>query len=71
MPTTTETIPYQAVRRGARRRAEHIMREGITVGLIGAAVAMLLFLGVDLADAASRYNDGCPKCGGTPCVCPR
>ena len=28
-------------------------------------------LGVDLADAASRYNDGCPKCGGTPCVCPR
>jgi NTP pyrophosphatase (non-canonical NTP hydrolase) len=25
---------------------------------------------VDLADAASRYEDGCPKCGGTPCVCP-
>ena len=52
MPTTTETIPYQAVRRGARRRAEHVMREGITVGLIGAAVAMLLFLGVDLAAGA-------------------
>jgi NTP pyrophosphatase (non-canonical NTP hydrolase) len=28
-------------------------------------------LGVDLADAASRYTDGCPKCGGTPCICPR
>ena len=28
------------------------MREGITVGLIGAAVAMLLFLGVDLAAGA-------------------
>lgn len=28
------------------------MREGITVGLVGAAVAMLLFLGVDLAAGA-------------------
>jgi len=28
------------------------MREGITVGLIGAGVAMLLFLGVDLAAGA-------------------
>jgi NTP pyrophosphatase (non-canonical NTP hydrolase) len=25
---------------------------------------------VDLAAAATRYEDGCPKCGGTPCVCP-
>jgi hypothetical protein len=52
MPTTTETIPYRAVRRGAKRGAEHVMREGIMVGLIGAAVAMLLFLGVDLAAGA-------------------
>ena len=52
MPTTTETSLYRAVRRDARRRAEHVMREGITVGLIGAAVAMLLFLGVDLAAGA-------------------
>jgi NTP pyrophosphatase (non-canonical NTP hydrolase) len=27
-------------------------------------------LEVDLADAATRYDDGCPKCGATPCVCP-
>ena len=27
-------------------------------------------LEVDLADAATRYEDGCPKCGATPCVCP-
>jgi NTP pyrophosphatase (non-canonical NTP hydrolase) len=26
-------------------------------------------LGVDIADAASIYADGCPKCGGTPCTC--
>ena len=27
-------------------------------------------LEVDLADAATRYEDGCPKCGATPCACP-
>jgi NTP pyrophosphatase (non-canonical NTP hydrolase) len=26
--------------------------------------------GVDLDDAVSRYADGCPKCGSTPCACP-
>jgi NTP pyrophosphatase (non-canonical NTP hydrolase) len=25
--------------------------------------------GVDLDEAASRYADGCPKCGGSPCGC--
>lgn len=25
--------------------------------------------GIDLAEAAERYRDGCPKCGGTPCTC--
>jgi NTP pyrophosphatase (non-canonical NTP hydrolase) len=25
--------------------------------------------GVDLDDAASRYADGCPKCGTSPCRC--
>lgn len=25
--------------------------------------------GVDLVDAARRYADGCPRCGGTPCRC--
>lgn len=24
---------------------------------------------VDLAAAATRYRDGCPKCGEAPCVC--
>jgi NTP pyrophosphatase (non-canonical NTP hydrolase) len=26
-------------------------------------------LQVDLAAAATRYQDGCPKCGATPCSC--
>jgi NTP pyrophosphatase (non-canonical NTP hydrolase) len=25
--------------------------------------------GVDLADAASRYLDGCPRCRAIPCAC--
>lgn len=26
--------------------------------------------GVDLGEAARKYADGCPRCGGTPCACP-
>ena len=26
-------------------------------------------LGIDMADAAARYADGCPRCGGMPCEC--
>jgi NTP pyrophosphatase (non-canonical NTP hydrolase) len=25
--------------------------------------------GVELEDAAARYRDGCPRCGGRPCRC--
>ncbi len=27
--------------------------------------------GVDLEDAARRFERGCPKCGATPCACVR
>lgn len=27
--------------------------------------------GIDLATAARRYADGCPRCGATPCRCAR
>lgn len=27
-------------------------------------------LGLSLADAASRYTTGCPRCGTFPCACP-
>ena len=39
-------------RRGPSRLAGHVVREGIIVGLVGAAVAMVLFLIVDLAGGA-------------------
>jgi NTP pyrophosphatase (non-canonical NTP hydrolase) len=25
---------------------------------------------IELAEAARKYADGCPKCGDTPCCCP-
>ncbi len=25
--------------------------------------------GIDLATAALRYGEGCPRCGSTPCAC--
>jgi NTP pyrophosphatase (non-canonical NTP hydrolase) len=27
--------------------------------------------GVDMAEAAARYADGCPRCGSSPCACDR
>ena len=27
-------------------------------------------LGLSLDDAVSRYADGCPRCGSSPCTCP-
>ncbi len=27
-------------------------------------------LGLSLEEAAARYAEGCPKCGGRPCACP-
>lgn len=27
--------------------------------------------GVDLAEAAQRYAEGCPRCGASPCACTR
>lgn len=26
-------------------------------------------LDIDMAQAAARYADGCPRCGATPCTC--
>jgi hypothetical protein len=50
MRTETGTYREEATRRRpSRRPGRHVVREGITVGLIGAAVAMVLFLVVDLA----------------------
>jgi NTP pyrophosphatase (non-canonical NTP hydrolase) len=33
-------------------------------------VSLASILGVDMETAASKYANGCPKCGETPCACP-
>lgn len=33
-------------------------------------VTLASIRGIDLADAARKYADGCPRCGATPCACP-
>jgi len=43
------TLYRTTPRRAVRRRRGHVLREGITVGLIGAAIVMLWFFIVDLA----------------------
>lgn len=59
MPTTTyqgrtqdRTTQDQTIRRRPSRRPGHVVREGVIVGLVGAAVAMVLFLIVDLIAGA-------------------
>ena len=54
----------QAARKGTGGAQRH------EVGDVLAWLASLAAqLGVDLDDAASRYADGCPRCGATPCSC--
>jgi len=33
-------------------------------------VTLASIAGVDVAQAARKYADGCPRCARTPCVCP-
>ena len=33
-------------------------------------VTLASIRGVDLEEAAKKYANGCPRCGGTPCRCP-
>jgi NTP pyrophosphatase (non-canonical NTP hydrolase) len=54
----------RALRRDDRANLEH------EFGDVLAWLASLANLeGVDLATAAERYANGCPKCGGRPCTC--
>src|SRR4051794_35320215 len=55
----------QAVRKGSADEQLH------ELGDVLAWLASLADqLGLSLDDAASRYADGCPRCGGRPCTCP-
>ncbi len=33
-------------------------------------VTLASIRGIDLEEAAQKYANGCPRCGGTPCTCP-
>jgi NTP pyrophosphatase (non-canonical NTP hydrolase) len=55
----------QAVRKGDRDAQLH------ELGDVLAWLASLADqLDLSLDDAAARYRDGCPRCGGRPCECP-
>ncbi len=55
----------QAVRKGTPDEQRH------ELGDVLAWLASLADqLDIALDDAASRYADGCPRCGSTPCSCP-
>jgi len=54
--------------RAMRHRDRDNLREevGDVLAWLGSLANLL---GIDLDDAASRFADGCPKCGGIPCRC--
>jgi NTP pyrophosphatase (non-canonical NTP hydrolase) len=54
----------RAMRLGDRANLEHEF--GDVLAWLGSLANLE---GVDLAGAAARYADGCPKCGRSPCAC--
>jgi NTP pyrophosphatase (non-canonical NTP hydrolase) len=54
----------RALRRGDRENLNHEF--GDVLAWLGSLANLE---GVDLAAAASRYANGCPKCGRSPCRC--
>ena len=55
----------RAVRKGTRDEQVHEL--GDVMAWIASLSAQL---GIPLEDAALRYEDGCPRCGASPCECP-
>ena len=53
----------------AIRRQGHAERVVEFSDALAWLVSLADLTGVDLADAAHRYADGCPKCGTSPCGC--
>jgi NTP pyrophosphatase (non-canonical NTP hydrolase) len=56
----------KALRRRDQVELEHEIGDALAWLASVASVA-----GVDLARAAARFAGGCPRCGLTPCGCPR
>jgi NTP pyrophosphatase (non-canonical NTP hydrolase) len=56
----------KALRHGDHAELEHEVGDALAWLASVASIA-----GVDLAKAAARYADGCPRCRRSPCACPR
>jgi NTP pyrophosphatase (non-canonical NTP hydrolase) len=54
----------RAMRSGDAAALEHEMAD--VLAWLGSLANLL---GVDLERAASRYSEGCPRCGSIPCAC--
>jgi len=55
----------QAVRKGTPASQLHELGD-----VLAWLASLAEQLGLSLDEAAARYADGCPGCGGSPCACP-
>jgi NTP pyrophosphatase (non-canonical NTP hydrolase) len=56
----------RALRSGDRANLRHELSDALAW-----LVSVATLEGIDMEDAASRYAKGCPRCGRSPCRCPR
>ncbi|MFM8857015.1 MAG: MazG nucleotide pyrophosphohydrolase domain-containing protein [Actinomycetota bacterium] len=54
----------QAVRKGTRAQQEHEFAD-----VLAWVATLANQMGIDLEVAVSRYRNGCPTCGHSPCAC--
>lgn len=54
----------QAVRKGTREQQEHEFAD-----VLAWVATLANQMGIDLEVAVSRYRNGCPTCGDSPCAC--
>ncbi|MEN9801720.1 MAG: hypothetical protein RLZ37_845 [Actinomycetota bacterium] len=54
----------QAVRKGTREQQEHEFAD-----VLAWVATLANQMGIDLEVAVSRYRNGCPTCGQSPCAC--
>ena len=54
----------QAIRKGDDEARRHELAD-----VLAWLASIAAQLDLSLEDAAARYADGCPRCGGIPCTC--
>ncbi|MDP8956180.1 MAG: pyrophosphohydrolase [Actinomycetota bacterium] len=54
----------------AIRNEEHDQLVHETGDVLAWLASVANLVEVDLEEAAARYANGCPRCGGQPCACP-